>query len=506
MAGDFPRERTDGVKRLLWALLATPLLLAAASPSTVEEQKSLPGFGNVTVYRPRDLAAARGVILFISGDGGWKLGVVDMARRLDEHAIVAGLSMPAWQKRAEAHAGTCWYPAGELEVAAQALEKIYRLPRYVRPILVGYSSGATVVYGALAQAPPTTFRGAVSLGFCPDLEVKRPFCGTKSWKPGWNEKKKQSWLSEDPGMSEPEGGGTRWIALQGMIDQVCAPPQTVTFVGKVPHSKVVSLEKVGHGFSVPSRWGKAFDVSVAEMLETRSVLEPIPHTVSRDATYKTPDEITAALESLDIPLEVLWPPRASAAVIFVSGDGGWADIDESVAKALASRGIAVVGWNTLRYFWLAKTPTAFADDLAKVVTALPQGTAVFAGGYSFGAETVPVVVAELKNPAFSRIAGLTLLAPGPYAAFEVSPLDWIRTSTEATEHAVAHAIEHAGRPVLCLLPEDETDSGCPKADLPGYTRSPVPGGHHFGADYEELASRIAAFVTANASPSVAGTR
>ena len=64
---------------------------------------------------------------------------------------------PAWQKSAEKQGDRCWYPAGELEVAAQALEKHYALPRYVPPILVGYSSGATVVYGALAQAPSTTF-------------------------------------------------------------------------------------------------------------------------------------------------------------------------------------------------------------------------------------------------------------------------------------------------------------------------------------------------------------
>ena len=497
MAGFAPRERTYRVTRSLCILLAIPLLMAAASASTVEETKSLPGFGPVTVYRPRDLAHARGVVLFVSGDGGWKLGVVDMARRLDDRAIVAGLSMPAWQKRAETHPGSCWYPSGDLEVAAQALEKMYRLPRYVRPILIGYSSGATVVYGALAQAPPTTFRGAVSLGFCPDLEVKRPFCGTKSWKPGWNEKKKQSWLPEDPSMTEPEGGGTRWIALQGMIDQVCAPPETVAFVDKVPHSKVVSLEKVGHGFSVPARWGVAFDKSVAEMLESRSILEPIPQTLHRAEADGSPDALTAALEALDLPLEVTWPAGARSAVIFVSGDGGWADLDQSVAKGLASRGIAVVGWNTLRYFWLGKTPGAFGADLARVVNALPRDTAVFAGGYSFGAETVPVVVADGSDPALARIAGLTLLAPGPYAAFEVSPLDWIRTSSQPTPHPVGRAIEHARRPVLCLTPENDPDSGCPSGGIPGYTRSAVPGGHHFGSDYDELASRIASFVTTN---------
>jgi len=484
------------VRRCILVLLAAPLLLAAARSEIVEETQSLPGFGAVAIYRPRDLGHARGVVLFVSGDGGWKLGVVDMARRIADRAIVAGLSMPAWQKRAEAHAASCWYPAGELEGASQALEKRYHLPQYVRPVLVGYSSGATVVYGALAQAPPTTFRGAVSLGFCPDLEVKRRFCGTTTWRPGWEEKKKQSWLPEQPDMTEREGGGVKWIAIQGLIDQVCAPPQTVKFVGRVPHSKVVSLEKVGHGFSVPARWGAAFDRSVAELLEARGILDPVPHTVRQDAVFKSPEAVTASLQALDLPLEVIWPPGVRDVLIFVSGDGGWADLDEGIAKRLASRGIAVIGWNALRYFWLAKTPQGFAADLARVIRALPRDVAVFAGGYSFGAETVPAVVAAAADPALVRIAGLTLLGPGSYATFEVSPLDWLRTSTEATSHAVAASIERAGRPVLCVS-SDDPDSGCPSGPLPGYTRVAAPGGHHFGSDYDGLASRIAGFISSN---------
>jgi len=480
---------------LLGFLVASPLLLGAAPASTIEETKTLPGFGRVSIYRPRDLAQARGVVLFVSGDGGWRLGVVDMARRLDDRAIVAGLPMPAWQKRAEQRPGACWYPAGELEAAAQALEKAYGLPHYVAPVLVGYSSGATVVYGALAQAPPTTFRGAVSLGFCPDLEVKRPLCGTNDWKPGWDDKKKQSWLPEYPGMGGSDDGGTRWIALQGLIDEVSAPPQTVAFVGRVPHSKVITLEKVGHGYSVPSRWGPAFDAAVTEMLERRSIAAVVPHDVRRDASGEPPAEVVSRLEALHLPLEVFWPKGAGAAVIFVSGDGGWADLDRGVAKGLAARGIAVVGWNTLRYFWKEKTPSVFAADLAGVVGALPADVTVFAGGYSFGAETIPVVVAT--DPALQRIAGLTLLAPGPYATFEVSPLDWLRGSEKPNEHPVAAAIDHATRPVLCLVPEDDPGSGCPPVGGPGYTRATIAGGHHFGADYDELASRVASFVKAH---------
>lgn len=267
---------------------------------------------------------------------------------------------------------------------------------------------------------------------------------------------------------------------------------------KVPHSEVVSLEKVGHGFSVPSRWGDAFDRSVASMLDAQGLLDPDSVAVYQDAGAGSPGDVTAKLKALGLPLEIMWPAGARSVVIFVSGDGGWADLDRSVSKRLAAQGIAVVGWNALRYFWQAKTPARFAEDLARVVRALPEDATIFAGGYSFGAETVPVVVgAASADPALSRIAGLTLLGPGTYASFEVSPLDWVRKGTAATDHPVRAAIERAGRPVLCVSSEGDDDSGCPASTLPGYARAALPGGHHFGSDFDGLASRVASFVTAN---------
>ena len=144
------------------------------------------------------------------------------------------------------------------------------------------------------------------------------------------------------------------------------------------------------------------------------------------------------------------------------------------------------------------SPAKTLEDLARLVRALPQDATIFAGGYSFGAETVPVVAASaLADPALSRIVGLTLLGPGTFATFEVSPLDWIRKSSAATDHPVQLAIERAGRPVLCVSSEGDTDSGCPGGSRPGYTRAVVPGGHHFASDYDGLASRVMAFVSAN---------
>ena len=64
----------------------------AAVPQT--ERVQTPSFGTVTVYPP--LAAPEEVVLFLSGDGGWNLGVVDMAERLrDAGALVVGIDIRA---------------------------------------------------------------------------------------------------------------------------------------------------------------------------------------------------------------------------------------------------------------------------------------------------------------------------------------------------------------------------------------------------------------------------
>ncbi len=478
-----------------------------AAPGTAEQRIRVPLFGEVSVYRPEPIERARGVILFVSGDGGWNLGVVDMARRSSPHAIVVGLSMRVWQKAAEANPGRCWYPAGELESVAQAVEKTFHLPRYVPPVLVGYSSGATVVYGALAQAPDGTFAGAVSLGFCPDLEVARPVCGRGAFKPSYEPKKHRSMLPARTDLPARPGGVASWIALQGDIDQVCDPPSTRRFVEQIPAAKVIGLEKVGPGFSVPRRWGAEYDASVDALLGSTG---PWAEPQRRAAVSPPPDEIARRLDALGLPLEVEWPERAREAVVFVSGDGGWAELDREVTGALFAKGVAVIGLNSLRYFWSAKTPETFRADLARIVGAIPEDVSVFAGGYSFGAEVLPAALApgsgDLPAP-LARIGALALLAPGPFATFEVSALDWIRTSDAPSPYPVRARLEAGiSRRVLCLEPSSEDSSGCPVRPGAGVTREVVPGGHHFGGDFAALADRILAFVRADPAARAASGR
>src|SRR3990170_7961315 len=67
-------------------------------------------------------------------------------------------------------------PSEDLERLSRTVQLKRGLTEYKAPILVGYSSGATMVYAAVAAAPPETFAGAISLGFCPDLDIGRPPC------------------------------------------------------------------------------------------------------------------------------------------------------------------------------------------------------------------------------------------------------------------------------------------------------------------------------------------
>ncbi len=499
--------------RAFAVLLAPTAALVVAAPASptriVVEQVRLPTIGKATVYRPESMDAVHGVVLFLSGDGGWNRGVVDMARRAADRSVVVGLSFPALRKAAERRPGQCWYPAGDLEEIAQAVQKTYHFPGYIRPILAGYSSGATAVFGALAQAPAGAFAGGISLGFCPDLEVARPLCPRGGWRPSYDARKRVSLLPPRPDLPARADGAPRWSLLQGRDDQVCSAVKAVAFAGPMPAARVILLPKVGHGFSVPRNWGDQYDHAVDELLaQSRPETAP-PGEPSSSGTAILPEGLQRGLDSTGLPLVVRWPAGAGSVLIFISGDGGWAELDESVARALMRHGIAVVGWNALRYFWEPKPPARFLDDLSRVVAALPPDAALYAGGYSFGAEVIPTALVGAPETMLARITGLVLLAPGPYATFEVSPLDWLRSGESPTDRSVAPALTRLATrlDVLCVEPQQAGGTGCPAAPVPRIRTLALPGGHHFSGDFEALAAGIAAFIdtTAGQAPRSSGS-
>jgi type IV secretory pathway VirJ component len=110
-------------------------------------------------------------------------------------------------------------------------------------------------------------------------------------------------------------------------------------------------------------------------------------------------------------------------------------------------------------------------------------------GYSQGADTMPFMVNRLP-PATREMVGLTtLLGISDNAAFEFHVTNWLGDSSGGLP--TAPELERwSGSPYLCLYGEHDADSACKQ--LTGHDGSALvmPGGHHFGGGYSEIADEI----------------
>jgi type IV secretory pathway VirJ component len=192
----------------------------------------------------------------------------------------------------------------------------------------------------------------------------------------------------------------------------------------------------------------------------------------------------AAVDALDLPLTVVpatTTPRAL--LVLMTGDGGWAAVDQAVAGGLAARGVTTLGWSSLRYFATTQPVERVATDLGRLVDALaPARLPVYLGGYSFGAEVVPVAIARCWSPAErARVHGLLLLAPSASATFRVDPLDWVRDPPIDPANRVDDAVRRlAPLRVLCVTGVDDATCICGTlTGVAGVEVARVPGTHHF---------------------------
>jgi type IV secretory pathway VirJ component len=446
----------------------------------------LPLVGRSTAYVPR--TSTSHVVLFISGDGGWNAGVVDMARRIAaQGAIVIGISYLALRRSASRESG-CWYVASDLELISHAAQKALNLPQYQPPVLVGYSSGASLVYAALANTPAVTFSGGLSLGFCPSVDIGREICSGDTWSPQYDEKKHVNRL---PPMSPPGALPKDWYVLQGEQDKVCPIDVIRKFVAGMPKAHMTEVENTGHGFSKPEHWGPAFDRALRDLWTEKEIKPPAAQ--PRSATTR---ELEDELQKLQLPLEFRWPVQLSSLLVFFSGDGGWASLDEEASEQLVVHGVGVVGVSSLRYFWNSKAPAQVAADIHRIVAALGRAARpIFAGGFSFGAEVVPVALREWPAADRHLLTGLVLIAPSGSASFEINPLDWIRQPPENPATRVAPAIREMALPTLCVAGTEEEDSPCPAlGSLPFVRVARLSGSHHFNGDYAAVAETVHQFI------------
>jgi type IV secretory pathway VirJ component len=197
----------------------------------------------------------------------------------------------------------------------------------------------------------------------------------------------------------------------------------------------------------------------------------------------------------DLPLIELRAARPTDLLaIVISGDGGWRDLDKTMAEALQRDGVSVIGIDALRYFWSEKTPQQTAHDLARVIESYSArwGTKhVALVGYSFGADVMPFAYNRLPDAVRAKVSYVSLMGFAPAADFQIRVTGWL--GMPASDKALPVRPELAKLPpamVQCIYGEKEEDTLCPALTKTGIEVIKMSGDHHFGGDYDALAKRI----------------
>jgi type IV secretory pathway VirJ component len=429
----------------------------AAAPRTVTIDNET--LGPIQVLAPKS-EPDRFVVLISDADGMTPRRLEEADALVQRGAAVALLDLVKLKATyAKAVHEDCFYTFGDLEDVARIAQRQLGVTDWHWPIMLGWGEGGTLAYLALAQAPANTAGGAVSIGFSASFPTLKPLC------PG------------APKASEANGA----ITYRPMND-VPGPWVLVTEAGPMDATQRAFLDAA-----------------------TDSKLETVAHDADEAARFNLAMTALFALSApvakglSDLPLTEL-PGRGASpsdtVVILLSGDGGWRDIDKQIGEYIATRGIPVVGLDSLRYFWSRKEPGQIATDIERIGTFYLdkwKAKSVALIGYSFGADVIPAAWPNLSRELQEQTVLIALMGLEPTVDFEVSVSGWL--GMEA-----AHAIDV--RPYLAELPKDKvlcffgTDeiadksTACQVPELDGATRVERPGGHHFDGNYQIIADKI----------------
>lgn len=450
-------------------------------------------FRDVPVYKPK--GEIRSVVLMLSGDLGWTPAASRMAESLAQQgALVAGLSTPALFASLEADQGDCAFPDGDLENFSRFLQAYEKVPGYYPPILVGDNEGGALAYAMIAQARPNIFAAAMSLEFCPVLELRKPLC--KGEGVHFSRRQSES-RSTAKRVKPPENAGVvllpatklsaPWVALQsGTLTSfarrsgpLCEVRATQAFIDTISGAQSVALPPAASGANAaPVTASEPFKTAFAKLVAQRKPPPPPP---------------PAAVSDLPI-IEVAAQPGTSSELfaILLSGDGGWAGLDKEVAAALSKSGVPVVGIDSLRYFWTPRTPASAAADMDRLVRFYAsrwKKQKALLIGYSQGADVLPFIVNRMPAASREHVALAVMMGLGKRADFEFHMTNWV--SSSASGLLILPEVQKLPAGLgMCIYGKEEKDTNCPGLDPKQIQLVKLPGGHHFDGDYTKLARII----------------
>ena len=450
-------------------------------------------FQDMEIYRPS--GDVQRLVLFLSGSGGWDARLAGLGHALArDGALVAGIDLPRLLAALEQDGGRCVVADGDLENLSHFLQAYYRLPDYTPPLLAGYAAGATFVYAMLAQAPAGTFGGGVSLAFCPTLPLRKPLCPGTGLQVIAGARAGPDVLAPAQPLAAP------WRVVQGALDRRCGVPAAQRFLQTANDGGLTLVPGAARDLAQARGWAPALRAAVQALSERER--RPAP---------AAPAVVT---QLRDLP--IIEAPAAGAGellALIMSGDGGWAGLDKALAAALTARGIPVVGFDSLRYFWSARTPRGTATDVERVLSHyldVWHKRQALLIGYSQGADVLPFVVNRLSPSLRARVRLAALLGPGRRAVFEFHLSDWLPGGDDDERGLpIQPEVERISAVhVLCVhgADEDPGESLCSDLALGNVQVLELPGGHHFDGDYPRLAASILQAASASRPDAAPGAR
>jgi type IV secretory pathway VirJ component len=414
--------------------------------------------GQVRIY-PAWLRTTSFVYLF-SGARGWSAAEEEAARDFARAgSFVVGVDTPQllqWMDHAETG---CVYLPGQLEDYSRAQQRAEDSAQYLAPVLLGHDLGATLVYLAQLQAPPLAFSAAVAIDPQSQIALQRQFC-------------------DHPAAAVAASGAGQTIAA--------APPG---------NNVALRVLLDGAASAAERQFVTAIPGEAAAAVVAGATLHG-----SYQGAIAAIDAERAGNGVGDLPLaEVPAPnPQGDTFAILYSGDGGWRDLDRSLADVLAAKGMSVVGVDVLRYYWKQKNPVLAASDLARIMRYYQkhwQKSHAVLIGFSFGADVLPFLVSRLPGDLAADVSLLSLLSPERTTAFEVETSGWLGVHNSAGMPIAPELRKLSGIHVQCIYGADEgADSLCTTSAAAGAAVLAKSGGHHFDHNYDELADEILAAV------------
>lgn len=199
--------------------------------------------------------------------------------------------------------------------------------------------------------------------------------------------------------------------------------------------------------------------------------------------------LLATLPLVEAPVHATGQPFVA---VFLSGDGGWREIDSTISDALNARGVPVVGLLSNEYFDRRRTPAEVARDVDGLMTryaAQWHKPKVILIGFSRGADAIPAILANIPPASRARIAVAAMLGPATRMELEKEP--WWVVGREVPSVPLLPLVRAArGVRLLCVHGIDEDDSLCDALTPAEAIDMRMEGGHHFGRRYREIAEAI----------------